>query len=360
MESKLLEGIKVVELASVLAGPAVGMFFAELGAEVIKIENKRTNGDVTRTWRLPTEPKDTEVSAYYAAVNWGKEVLMLNLKADEDRQRVRELIKEADIVIANYKVGSAEKLGMDAKTLTALNPKLIYANLTGFPNGSTRPAFDVVLQAETGFMYMNGQPESPPTKMPVALIDILAAHQLKEGILLALWKRERTGKGSVVDASLFGSSVAALANQATNWLMGNHIPQRMGSLHPNIAPYGEQFITADDKILVLAIGNDKQYQGLCRLLDMEDLTTDQRFVNNGQRVKNRTALSELLKIAFAKVNAASFLEQCHQQNIPIGQVRNMQQVFEQKDAQALILEENTVDHQMTKRVKTVAFDITDS
>ncbi len=352
----IFKDLKVVELASVLAGPAVGIFFSELGADVIKIENKQTGGDVTRTWRLPKEDKQAPVSAYYCAINYNKEVLMLNLKEEEDLQKVYKFVKEADIVIANYKSASAKKMKVDYDSLKALNPELIYANISGFGDDSSRVAFDVVLQAESGFMYMNGQPESPPTKMPVALIDILAAHQLKEAILVALIQRMKTGKGSYVSASLFDSAVASLANQATNWLMGQHIPQRMGSLHPNIAPYGEVFTSKDGKLLILAIGNDKQFAGLCKCLGRVELLDDERFASNVLRVQHREVLADLLKSAFAEWESVALLEKCHQSQVPIGQVRNMQEVFELQAAKELLLNEK-VDGIETTRVKTAAFKI---
>lgn len=353
---KHLEGLKVVELASVLAGPAVGMFFAELGAEVIKIENKRTNGDVTRNWRLPTEDSNAAISAYYASVNWHKEVLMLNLKEEEDRKKAFEAIAEADLVIANYRAASAIKLGIDYESLRKINPKLIYGNITGYGEDNHRPAFDVVLQAESGFMYMNGQADGPATKMPVALIDLLAAHQLKQGLLLALLEREKTGKGSYVSVSLLEAAVAALANQATNWLMAGHIPQRMGSLHPNIAPYGECLQTKDGKALVLAIGNDKQFTGLCELLGIAELARDERFERNPARVKHRQTLTAALEQAFASFELDYLLSEAEQRNIPLGQIRNMKEVFEQAAAQAMILEEE-VEGQLTKRVKTAVFSL---
>jgi len=352
----IFKGLKVVELASVLAGPAVGLFFAELGAEVIKIENKKTGGDVTRTWRLPSEDKTASVSAYYCAINWSKEVQFLDLTTSEGQRAVYELVKDADVVVANYKKESAKRLGMDYECLKKIRPDLIYANISGFGEASERVAFDVVLQAESGFMYMNGQPEGPPTKMPVALIDILAAHQLKEGILVALLQRYKTGKGAYVSISLLEAAVASLANQATNWLMGKHIPQRIGSLHPNIAPYGALFETKDGKFLILSIGSDQQFLALCTCLNRLDLAEDEAYKTNIERVKNRLDLADELRVSFNALIANDILERCHQHFVPIGQVRNMQEVFEQTAAQKMILEEN-IDGLLTKRVRTAAFQI---
>lgn len=351
-----LENIKVLDLSSVLAGPSVGMFFAELGADVLKIETPK--GDVTRSWKLEQENPNSPRSAYFASVNWGKEILPLDLKDEDERQVVYHLVEEADIVITNFKAGDAEKLGVDYNILSQINPMLIYGAINGFGEGAKRPAFDLVLQAETGFMYMNGQSDGPATKMPVALIDVLAAHQLKEGILLALWRREREHKGAYVSVSLFDAAIAALANQASNYLMLNHLPQRMGSLHPNIAPYGEQFKTEDEQLVVTAIGSNRQFLALCQLIGEEQLAKDPRFLDNQNRLQNRSALAKLLAEAIGKWESQALLEGALATNVPLGLVRNMAQVFEQEAAQALILEEEP-DGQSTKAVRTAVFKIKD-
>ncbi|MDX1912653.1 MAG: CoA transferase, partial [Saprospiraceae bacterium] len=185
MQESFFKGLKVVEFASVLAGPAVGMFFAELGAEVVKIENKTTGGDVTRGWKQATEDPASPISAYWSSVNWGKKYLLLDLGDAADRAQALEYALAADVVISNFKPSSARRMGFDAQTLRAQNPQLIYAQLNAFADPEDEsPAFDAVLQAEAGFLYMTGEANRPPVKMPVALIDILAAHQLKEAILL--------------------------------------------------------------------------------------------------------------------------------------------------------------------------------
>ncbi len=349
--------LKVIELASVLAGPSVGMFFAELGAQVIKIENKRTNGDVTRNWKLPNEDKDA-VSAYFSSINWGKKHLFIDYSNDEDYNTVLQLLMDADIVICNFKQGAAAKFNLDYPSIKALNPSIIYAQLNGFESTPERVAFDVVLQAECGYMYMNGQKDSPPTKMPLALMDILAAHQLKEGILVALLNKATTGKGSYVESSLEEAAISSLANQATNWLMNKKIPQRIGSLHPNIAPYGDVFQTKDHKELVLAIGSDAQFQKFCRLLGSEELSKKSTFLTNETRVKNRALLKEALTNLILNYNRDELIEACIKNGIPMGAVRNMQEVFETPTAQKMILEEQ-VGNQNTKRVKTIAFKISE-
>lgn len=347
--------LKVIELASVLAGPSVGMFFAEMGAKVIKIENKRTNGDVTRNWKLPSEKKE-DISAYFSSINWGKEHVLIDYTNTEELAHVFQLIKEADIVICNFKQGAAEKFKLDYESLKKMNSRLIYAQLNGFKSTPERVAFDVVLQAECGYMYMNGQTDSPPTKMPLALMDILAAHQLKEGILVALLKRTSTGLGSLVTSSLEEAAISSLANQATNWLMNKQVPQRIGSLHPNIAPYGDVFLTKDNKELVLAIGSDVQFQKFCKLIGNVDLGTHKHYSTNENRVKNRVQLQKELAQLIVQFDRDNLIKDCIANGIPMGAIKNMQEVFESSTAKAMVLEE-TIKGQITKRVSTIAFEI---
>ncbi len=349
--------LKVIELASVLAGPAVGMFFAELGAEVIKVENSRTGGDTTRHWKLPQEDKDSPTSAYFHSVNWHKRHIFMDLTKAEDRAQLIDLVKNADVVIANFKPGSAEKLGLDCRSLRDCNPRLIYASISAYGEDDLRPGFDVAIQAETGWMFMNGEPGGPPVKMPVALMDILAAHQLKEGILVALLQRERTGEGSEVTVSLFDAGVASLANQAANWLNVAHLPQRMGSQHPNIAPYGEIFYTNDNKPIILATGTEKQFRELCEILSVPEIAEDERFKTNTLRLSNRAVLNEKLMPAFQKMTAEKILERCHELQVPVAPIRNLEEVFEIPAAKNLILEEPLPDGGVSRRVRTAVFEI---
>ena len=351
------KNLKVIELANVLAGPAVGMFFAELGADVIKIENKATNGDVTRSWKLPSEDKSKNTSAYYASVNWNKKVLSADITNTEERNAVYELIRDADIVIANYKSGDDVKLGMDHETLKKINPDLIYAHISGFGESSKRTAFDIVLQAETGFMFMNGTAGSGPIKMPVALIDILAAHQLKEGILVALINKFKTGTGSKVTVSLYDAAVASLANQATNWLMAGHDPQPIGSLHPNIAPYGELFSTSDKKLIVLAIGNDKQFSHLCSVLKLDEATANEKFSSNTARVKNRKELFNIVQFAMSELHSETLMNDLILNDVPAGMIRSVKEVLESEDAKRLILYENDEYGRNTARIKSSIFNV---
>ena len=355
--NEIFKNIRVIELASVLAGPAVGMFFSELGAKVIKVENATTKGDVTRRWKLPTENPNASQSAYYSAVNWQKDVIFADLTTTTDQDKIHHLIASADIVISNFNKQSAQKLKMDYETLKAINPKLIFAQLTAFGEEDDTPAFDVVLQAEAGYLYMTGEPNGEPVKMPVALIDLMAAHQLKEGILVALLQRAQTGKGSYVTTSLVKSAIASLANQATNWLMAKHIPQRMGTMHPNIAPYGDVFYTKDDKPIVLAVGTERQFRNLCEVLDLNNLITNSKFESNTVRVQNRNELKSILAKAIKKRNLKALLHDLKAKKVPVGSIRNMQEVFELEVAKQMILRETLEDGTVTERLRTVVFEI---
>jgi crotonobetainyl-CoA:carnitine CoA-transferase CaiB-like acyl-CoA transferase len=356
MKNNMLKDLKVVELASVLAGPSVGMFFSELGAEVIKIENKSTQGDVTRSWKLSSENQASNISAYFSAVNWGKKHLLLDLKNKEDLQQTIDHIRTADILITNFKTGDDIKYGLSPESLFALNSRLIYGRISGFGENNPRPAFDVVLQAEAGFMSMNGTPDSGPLKMPLAMIDVLAAHQLKEGILLGLLDREKTGKGAVVSVSLYDAAISSLINQASNYLMEKAIPQRIGSLHPNIAPYGETLDTRDYRQVVLAVGNDAQFRKLCEILGDPRIAEREKFRTNADRVKNRKELYRELNVHSLNFNRDELMDLLTKNQVPAGAVFNLEEVFSKPEASGMILEEK-MEGINTKRVKTIAFNI---
>jgi crotonobetainyl-CoA:carnitine CoA-transferase CaiB-like acyl-CoA transferase len=337
MNEAPLAGILVVELASVLAGPSVGMFLAEMGAQVVKVEHFKAGGDVTRTWKLKTESLETDRPAYFSAVNWGKDSVGIDLSRPAGQQLVQALAARADIVLVSYKPGDAIKLGMDADTLRARNPRLIYAALTAYGEDDPRPGFDAIIQAEAGFTYMNGQPDSGPVKMPVALMDLLAAHQLKEAILLALLRRERTGQGGTIAVSLIQSALASLANQATNWLVGGVIPSRIGSEHPNIVPYGTLYRTTDRSALVLAVGSDTHFRRLCEVLGVDALADDPRYATNAERVRNRVPLNDFLADRICQQERDPLLAALAEAGVPAGAVRDLADALAQPHAQPLLL-----------------------
>lgn len=351
----LLGDLKVVELATVLAGPHVGMFFAELGAQVVKVENPK-NPDVTRSWKLPLEPIDSPISAYFCSVNYQKKYRSLDLKSQEGHARLLELLKTADVVLMNFKFGDQEKLNLTDHLLLRLFPKLIIGKISGFGEDSDRVAYDLILQAETGYMSMNGENGGQPVKMPVALIDVLAAHQLKEGVLLALMKRMKTGQGSVVSVSLYDAAVSSLVNQASNYLMKRHVPVKMGSLHPNIAPYGEIFKTKDERLVTFAIGSQTHFELMTKCLNIPHVSMDKRFLNNQLRVQNRTELQVELQNPISQYMVNDLLEDMHALHIPCAEIKNLKQLFKEPAAQDLVRSEKMND-KITKRVTSIAFKI---
>ncbi|MET4076812.1 CaiB/BaiF CoA-transferase family protein [Hymenobacter sp. UYCo722] len=333
--------LRVLELASVLAGPQVGQFFAELGAEVLKVESPA--GDVTRTWKtsaetVAPEAADASVSAYFSASNWGKKSLVLDLTTADGQTELHHLAASADIVLTSYKPGDAEKLRADYITLAAENPRLVYGHLTGYGPENARAGYDAVLQAEAGFMYLNAAgPGQPPQKMPVAMVDLLAAHQLKEGLLTALFQREHSGRGALVEVSLLDSALSALANQAATYLVTGHDPQPLGSGHPSIVPYGTVYRALDGRQLVLAVGSDGQFRQLCAALARPDWATDARFATNTARVTRRAELDSMLTETIAALDGDALLADLERRAVPAGAVRSVGEALRQPSATAMLL-----------------------
>jgi crotonobetainyl-CoA:carnitine CoA-transferase CaiB-like acyl-CoA transferase len=336
----MLNNIKVLELASVLAGPSAGQFFAELGAEVIKVENIKTSGDVTRSWKGTKETKDSDLSAYFCSCNWGKKSIALDLNLPSDKMLVHKLIAKSDIIIASYKPGDGDKLGVGYEQAKSINPQIIYGQITGYGSDNDRVGYDAVIQAESGFMDLNGEKDGDPLKMPVALIDVLAAHHLKEGLLLGLLKRERTGEGSFIEVSLIQAAISSLANQASNWLVAKNLPRRQGSLHPNIAPYGETFKTKDGVRIILAIGSDRQFQDLLNILNLGYLISDSRFYTNQSRVLHRNELKNLFDTAISNFYSNELILAINRMKIPAGKIQNVEEVFQMKEARDLLISQN--------------------
>lgn len=356
----LLSGMKVLELASVLAGPSAGMFLAELGATVIKVENLTTQGDVTRKWKLPEEDSGTDISGYFSCVNWGKLSIAIDICTPEGLNIIRRLAAICDIILVSYKPGDAEKLGVDYVSLKRYNESIIYAHITGYGVKNPRAGFDAIIQAESGFTYINGQKDGPPTKMPVALMDVLAAHHLKEALLIALLHKGKTGQGQYIEASLFKAGVASLANQATNWLVGQTIPQRMGSDHPNIVPYGTIYRTKDHKEIVLAAGTDNQFAKLVIALGKQDLAEDKRFATNQHRVMNKKEINKIIQELIIQYDRDEILKLLAEERIPAGGVFNMQEVFEVPEAEDMLLSGKYPDDRQIQGVRSIAFESTGS
>lgn len=336
----IFEELRILELANVLAGPSVGQFFAELGAQVIKIENPRTFGDVTRSWRLSSETDEWANSAYFSAINSGKYSLGLDLKNPSHMKVFLELVSKSDMLISSYKPGDAEKLSIDYESLKSENSKLIYGQITGYGNDNLKVGYDAILQAESGFMFMNGEPGGKSLKMPVALIDILAAHQLKEALLVAYIHQLKTGGGSKVTVSLLDTAISSLANQATNYLIAQHNPVKMGAEHPNIAPYGSVFSCINGEQIVLAIGTDKQFKTLSAIIGISEIADQKEFETNAGRVKHRKELNVIIQQAFSNLQFEGIISQLNERKIPAGKLQSVAEVFDSGIANHLLLKSN--------------------
>lgn len=350
------QGLKVVDMSSVLAGPLTGSFFAELGASVIKIENRKSAGDATRQWKLPVEDPASPYSAYYAAANYGKEELMLDLSAQEDLYRLYVLVKDADVVISNFQKATAEKLGVHHEKITSLNPKIIFAQLSAYSYDDPRPGYDLVMQAETGYISMTGTEEGRLCKIPVAMIDILAAHQMKEAILIGLLHKFRTGQGCTIHVSLYQSAISGLVNQASNYLMCSHIPKPLGTLHPNIAPYGEILLTKDGKQIMLAIGSDAQFEKLWKTLNLSQ-DNYPNFGQNNERIKHRGLLLNILQEKVSQFTLEELSTKFAELNLPFSIIKNMEEVFNDPLSKKMIRIEQKPGGYCLKSVGSIAFDL---
>ena len=319
-----LEGILVADFSRVLAGPLASMLLADLGAEVIKVE--RPEGDDTRAWGPPWTPGGE--STYFQSVNRNKRSVTLDLRDRGDLALARTLIARADVLIENFRPGTMERLGLGEDANRAANPRLVSASLTGFGSsaaGAALPGYDLMIQAVGGLMSVTGHPDGPPTKVGVALVDIIAGLFAVVAILAALRERERSGLGQRAEVSLMGALLAALANQASGFLGAGVVPGRMGNRHPSIAPY-ESFAAADGEIVV-AVGNDRQFRSLCAQLGAAQLGADPRFATNPLRVAHREELDAALAPLFAARSRATLASVLRVAGVPCGPVNDIAEAF---------------------------------
>ena len=323
-----LAGLKVVELARILAGPWIGQSLADLGAEVVKVESPE--GDDTRKWGPPFIERDGDrTAAYYYAANRGKGCVTADFRTEEGKQRVIELIKDADILIENFKVGGLKKYGLDYDSLSKINPRLIYCSVTGFGQDgpyARRAGYDFLLQGMSGLMSITGAQDGQPQKVGVAITDIVTGLYGTIGILAAVEQRHRTGRGQHLDMSLLDCATALLANQAMNYLATGDSPMRLGNDHPNIAPY--QVMAVKDGHVILAVGNDGQFQRLCDVLGLAQSKADARFQTNQLRVANRKALTAILEQVLAEWIQADLLAALEAATVPAGPINTIGQAFE--------------------------------
>lgn len=319
-----LKGIKVLELARILAGPWAGQVLADLGADVIKIESPR--GDDTRRWGPPFVDADDPASdaAYFHSANRGKRSVVCDFKCEKGVATVRRLARDADVVIENFKVGGLKKYGLDYDSLSADNPGLVYCSITGFGQDgpyAERPGYDFIIQGMSGVMDVTGEAGGPPQKTGVAFADIFTGLYAVIGIQAALHHRTRTGCGQHIDMALLDCMVGVLANQGMNYLVSGVSPKRIGNKHPNIAPY-EAFPTVDEWI-ILNIGNDQQFCSFCETVGLDGLTQDERFHNNAARVDHREVLSEHIAAATRKWSQADLLAALEKAGVPAGPINTV-------------------------------------
>ena len=325
---KALEGVRVLDLSRVLAGPWATQLLADLGAEVIKIE-RPGEGDETRAWGPPyIEGEGAKEAAYYMAANRGKSSVCIDMASPQGAALITALAARSDVLVENFKVGSLRKYGLDYATLNAVHPGLVYCSITGFGQDgpyADRPGYDFVVQAMGGLMSLTGETDGAPMKAGVALTDILTGLYAANAIQAALRYRDRTGKGQHIDLALLDVQVATLANQALNYLASGKSPQRYGNAHANIVPY--QSFTAADGDIAVAVGNDSQFARLCVALDRPELAADRRFATNADRVAHRAVLVTQLQAAFAERPVAVWLERIQAAGVPAGPVNTVADVF---------------------------------
>lgn len=322
--SQPLEGIKVIDLSRILAGPLCSMTLADFGAEVLKVESAA--GDETRSWKPPVNAQG--ISTYYWSVNRNKQAVVANFADTAQLQALRELIREADVLVENFRPGVLAKFGLDYESLRELNPALVYCSISGFgeKQGAVLPGFDLLVQAVGGLMSITGEPEGPPSKVGVALVDVLAAQNAVAGILLALRERDSSGSGQRVSINLLGSLLAGLTNQSSSTLATGQSPARMGNAHPSIAPY--ETFAASDGVVAIAVGNDRQFAALATHLGQPELAQDPRFGSNSARVAHRTELKAIIEASTASATAAHWAATLMSAGVPAGKVNSIAEAID--------------------------------
>jgi len=328
-----LDGLLVADFSRVLAGPLATMLLADLGADVIKVERPE-NGDDTRGWGPPFVEGD---AAYFLSLNRNKRSVTLDLATDGGRSAGRRLALTSDVVVENFRPGLMQRFGLDHESLSAERPDLVYCSLTAFGEGAgSRPGYDIIVQALSGLMSFTGHPEGEPTKVGVALLDVICGLYAANAIQAALLRRSATGRGGRVTVSLFDASVAALVNQAANYLLGGLVPKPLGNAHPNIVPY--QLFQASDRPFILAAGNDRLFERTCEVIGRPELAADERFVTNADRVRHREALIPILAEAFAARTADTWVEALEAASVPTAPVRTVDEVFASAEGAAALQE----------------------
>jgi crotonobetainyl-CoA:carnitine CoA-transferase CaiB-like acyl-CoA transferase len=324
-----LDGVRVLELARILAGPWAGQLLADLGADVIKVESPA--GDDTRRWGPPfVDNQDgSQDAAYFHATNRGKRSVIIDFSTPEGAEQVRRLAAEADVLIENFKVGGLAKYGLDYASLKELNSRLVYCSITGFGQDgpyASRPGYDFIIQGMSGIMDLTGDPDGEPQKIGVAFADIFSGLYSVIAIQAALTQREKTGLGQHIDMALLDCMIGVLANQGLNFLSSGESPTRMGNRHPNIAPY--EALPVSDGWFILAVGNDRQFQRFCELVGLDDMPDDDRFASNSARVENRQELTAQITQATRQWQRDELLAALEDVGVPAGPINTVEQAFE--------------------------------
>lgn len=323
-----LDGVTIADFSRVLAGPLATMILGDLGARVVKVERPGT-GDETRSWGPPYS--DTGESSYYLGVNRNKTSLVIDLKTSDGQRRARELAVTSDVVVENFRPGTMDRYGLGYDELSIENPRLVYARITGFGSGKgvDMPGYDYLVQAMSGLMSITGEPDGPPTKVGVAVVDVLTGLFTVSAILAALFERESSSHGQFIEVSLFESALAGLVNQASSYLTGGVVPQRLGMFHPSIAPY-ETFATSSDRI-VITVGNDDQFGRLCSVLGLDEVANDERWMSNDARVRNRHELHAMLEAALRRASSEEWVDRLTEAGIPCGPINDIEAAFQLAD-----------------------------
>ena len=323
-----LAGLRVVELARILAGPWIGQTLADLGADVVKVE--APEGDDTRRWGPPFVERggDELEAAYFHCCNRGKRSVVADFNTPAGQEVVRALAERSDVLIENFKVGGLKKFGLDYPTLHALNPSLVYCSVTGFGQRgpkSNHAGYDLMIQGMSGIMDLTGDPEGPPQRIGVAFADIFTGTYGVIAIQAALAQREHTGLGQHVDMALLDTMVGVLANQATNYLISGTVPHRMGNAHPNIVPY--QAFEVSDGHVIVAVGNDRQFRQFCTVIKRPELSSDSRYLTNADRVGNRRTLVEEIGVALRNFTRAELIPALEARGVPCGPINSVAEAF---------------------------------
>ncbi len=318
-----LDGITVADFSRVLSGPTTTMLLADLGADVIKVERPQV-GDDTRAWGPPFVGDE---STYFLSVNRNKRSVALDLRDPDDVEAARELIRRADVLVENFRPGTMDKLQLGYEEARALNPRLVYCSISGFGSGpgAARPGYDFIVQAVGGLMSITGEPDGEPMKVGVALVDVLAGLHATIGILASLHERETTGAGRYVEVNLLSSLLSSLANQGSAFAATGVVPDRLGNVHPSIAPY--ELFEMQDRPVAIACGTDRQFRALCEVLDSVQLIDDPRFRTNRGRVQHRASLREVLVPAFAGRRSDQLLPHLEKAGVPAGPVNDVAEAF---------------------------------